>query len=207
MDYLYAMVLFAVSSSVTPGPNNIMVMTSGLNFGVKKSLPLLSGICMGFAIMLLLVGIGFGQLFELFPSLHFIIKCLGVLYLLYLAWLIARSADVGSSGAQAKPFSFMKGALFQWINAKAWVVATGAIAAFTTVGADFYGQNMMLALTFLLVSFPCVGVWLMFGSLLKKTLTQDKYRRLFNYTMSALLVVSVLPVMSEILNHLASSHG
>ncbi|KDM93365.1 LysE family translocator [Photobacterium galatheae] len=200
MDYLYAMVLFAVSSSVTPGPNNIMVMTSGLNFGVRKSLPLLSGICMGFALMLLLVGVGFGQLFELFPSLHFIIKCLGVLYLLYLAWLIARAGDIGSSDAQTKPLGFMKGALFQWINAKAWVVATGAIAAFTTVGTDFHNQNMMLAATFLVVSFPCVGVWLMFGSLLKKALTKAHYRQWFNYTMSGLLVISVLPVIQEILS-------
>ena len=79
MEYLFAVVLFAISSSVTPGPNNIMVMTSGLNFGVKKSLPLLTGICVGFTVMLMLVGLGFSQLFDIFPNLHFIIKCAGVL--------------------------------------------------------------------------------------------------------------------------------
>jgi threonine/homoserine/homoserine lactone efflux protein len=202
MEYLLAVILFAVSSSVTPGPNNIMVMTSGLNFGIKRSLPLLAGICVGFTIMLLLVGLGFAQLFDLFPSLHFIIKCVGTLYLLYLAWLIARSAGAVTAEHQAKPLSFMKGALFQWVNAKAWVVATGAIAAFTTIGASFYTQNLTIALTFFVVSFPCVGVWLLFGSMLKNLLTSEQNRKWFNYTMSALLVLSVVPVVKEILTQL-----
>ncbi|EHK9018818.1 LysE family translocator [Vibrio vulnificus] len=203
MEHLYAVVLFAVSSSVTPGPNNIMVMTSGLNFGVKKSLPLLTGICVGFTVMLLLVGLGFAQLFVTFPSLHLIIKCVGVLYLLYLAYLIARSAGKVESSEQSQPFTFMKGALFQWVNAKAWVVATGAIAAFTTVGASFFSQNLMIAATFFLVSFPCVGVWLMFGSMLKNALNSPRSRSAFNYVMSGLLVLSVVPVASEIIEQLA----
>ncbi|TMN72690.1 LysE family translocator, partial [Pseudoalteromonas maricaloris] len=103
-----------------------------VNFGIQRSLPLLSGICIGFAFMLLLVGLGFSRLFEWFPALHMIIKCAGVLYLLYLALLIARSADTQDAQSQSKRLSFLKGALFQWINGKAWVVATGAVAAFTT---------------------------------------------------------------------------
>ena len=203
MEYLFAVVLFAVSSSVTPGPNNIMVMTSGLNFGIKKSLPLLTGICVGFTVMLLLVGLGFSQLFEIFPHLHFIIKCIGVLYLLYLAYLIASSVEDVESGKPSRPFSFMKGALFQWVNAKAWVVATGALAAFTTVGANFFSQNVMIALTFFVVSFPCVGVWLVFGSLLKTALNSSRSRIIFNFTMSGLLVLSVVPVVVEIAEKLA----
>ncbi|NMH64499.1 LysE family translocator [Shewanella salipaludis] len=203
MEYLLAVMLFAVSSSVTPGPNNIMVMTSGVNFGIKKSLPLLTGICVGFTLMLLLVGLGFAQLFQVFPQLHFVIKCIGTVYLLYLAYLIARSAGTLSSASQAKPFTFMKGALFQWVNAKAWVVATGAIAAFTTVGTGFYSQNLTIALTFFIVSFPCVGVWLLFGSMLKNLLQNERKRRVFNYTMSGLLVLSVAPVIKEILGQLS----
>ncbi|MFC5705131.1 LysE family translocator [Aeromonas eucrenophila] len=198
MDYLYAVVLFAISSSVTPGPNNIMVMSAGANFGVRRSLPLLAGICVGFTIMLLLVGLGFGQLFTLFPDLHLIIKCVGTLYLLYLAWLIARSTDEVAGTTQDKPLGFLKGALFQWVNAKAWVVATGAIAAFTSAGAGFYQQNLTIALTFFIVSFPSVGVWLLFGTLLKRWLTSPRARRNFNHTMAALLALSVLPVIHEI---------
>lgn len=203
MDYLFAVILFAVSSSVTPGPNNVMLMTSGLNFGVRRSLPLLAGICVGFSVMLLLVGAGFSQLFERFPSMHFIIKCIGVVYLLYLAYMIACSAGSVSSTPQSEPFSFLKGALFQWVNAKAWVVATGAIAAFTSVGADFFGQNLLIALTFFVVSFPCVGVWLAFGSLLKKWLNSAKGRQYFNLTMASLLVLSVVPVVHEIVIQLS----
>lgn len=206
MEYLIAVMLFAISSSVTPGPNNILVMTSGVNFGIKKSLPLLSGICVGFTVMLLLVGFGFAQLFELFPQLHFIIKCIGTLYLLYLAWLIAKSAgamDTNTTNSQSEPLSFMKGALFQWINAKAWVVSTGAIAAFTTLESNFYSQNLTIALTFLLVSFPCVGIWLLFGSMLKKLLKSQRNMRWFNYSMSGLLVLSVVPVINEIIIQLS----
>jgi threonine/homoserine/homoserine lactone efflux protein len=203
MDYLFTVALFAIASSVTPGPNNIMVLTSGVNFGVRKSLPLLTGICVGFTLMLLLVGLGFGQLFEWFPGLHFIIKCIGTLYLLYLAALIAKSADAITSDAQNQPFSFLKGALFQWVNAKAWVVATGAIAAFTTAGTGFYSQNMTIATTFLIVSFPCVGIWLLFGSMLKNLLKERRYRKWFNYAMALLLTLSVIPVVKEILVQLA----
>lgn len=203
MEHHYAVVLFAVSSSVTPGPNNIMVMTSGLNFGVKKSLPFLSGICVGFTVMLLLVGFGFARLFVMFPSLHLIIKCVGVLYLLYFAYLIAWSAVKVESRKQSQPFTFIKGALFQWVNAKAWVVATGAVAAFTTVGASFISQNLMIAATFFLVSFPCVGIWLMFGSMLENVLNSPRSRFAFNCLMSGLLVLSVIPVANEIIEQLA----
>lgn len=202
MEYFLAVVLFAVSSSVTPGPNNIMVMTSGVNFGVKRSLPLMAGVCIGFAIMLLLVGFGFGQLFELFPELHLIIKCIGILYLLYLAWLIAQSADPVKSEKQAIPFSFKKGILFQWVNAKAWVVATGSMAAFTTVGVNFHSQILAIVLIFFIVSIPCVGIWLLFGSMLKQLLRDEAYRKWFNYTMSGLLALSVVPVILEIIDQL-----
>jgi len=203
MDYFYAVVLFAISSTVTPGPNNIMVMTSGLNFGVIKTLPLLIGICVGFALMLVLVGLGFSQLFVLYPPLHFIIKCVGVLYLLYLSYLIAMSSGNIDSDSQAKPLSFMKGVLFQWVNGKAWVVATGAIAAFTTTGSNFHTQNLLIALTFFVVSFPSVGIWVSFGALLKNVINTPRSRKIFNFTMSGLLVLSVVPVIFEILDQVA----
>jgi threonine/homoserine/homoserine lactone efflux protein len=202
MEYFIAIVLFAISSSVTPGPNNITIMASGVNFGIRKSIPVFMGICVGFAIMLLLVGIGFGQVFEKVPVLHLFIKFVGTLYLLYLAFLIATADEVSMSKTPAKPLTFMNGALFQWLNAKAWVVATGAIAAFTTVGVDFYTQNMIIALTFLVVSFPCVGVWLLFGSTLKNRLKSKQHRKVFNYSMAGLLVLSVVPVIIELSDQL-----
>jgi len=204
MDYLITIVLFAVSSSVTPGPNNITVMASGVNFGIRKSLPVFMGICIGFALMLLLVGIGFGQVFEQIPVLHILIKFFGTLYLLYLAFLIATADEITMSNSQAKPLTFVNGALFQWLNAKAWVVATGAIAAFTSVGADFYTQNIIIAVTFLVISFPCVGIWLLFGSAIKNKLKSQQHRRVFNYSMGGLLVLSVIPVIKELTTYLTS---
>ena len=202
MEYLLSVALFAVSSSVTPGPNNIMVMTSGVNFGARKSLPLLSGICVGFTIMLLLVGVGFGQVFHFFPQLELIIKVLGSAYLLYLAWQIAITKEIGKGQQQGAPFGFMKGALFQWVNAKAWVVAIGAISAFTTVGGGYFSQNLTIAGTFLVASFPCVGVWLMFGSALRRWLTKQHYLRWFNLTMALLLVVSIVPVIRGVVEQI-----
>lgn len=195
---MLSVALFAISSSVTPGPNNIMIMTSGLNFGIRKSLPLLTGISTGFTIMLLLVGLGFGQLFDLFPQLTLTIKFAGNAYLLYLAWLIARSSRVDVVNKQTKQFGFIKGALFQWVNAKAWVVAIGAISAFSTVGEHYMSQNLIIATTFFFMSFPCVGVWLLFSSLLRRYLEKPTYLRWFNISMSLLLVVSTLPVIRDI---------
>jgi threonine/homoserine/homoserine lactone efflux protein len=203
MDYLIAVVLFAISSSVTPGPNNITVMASGVNFGIRRSLPVFMGICVGFSVMLLLVGIGFGQIFEQMPSLHIFIKFFGTLYLIYLAYLIATANEISTSKAQAKPLTFLNGALFQWLNAKAWVVATGAIAAFTTVGLDFYTQNIIIALVFLVISFPCVGIWLFFGSALKSKMKSKNSMKVFNYSMSGLLFLSVIPVIIELGGQLA----
>ncbi|MEF1285781.1 LysE family translocator [Vibrio sp. M250220] len=202
MEYLLSVALFAVSSSVTPGPNNIMVMTSGVNFGARKSLPLLSGICVGFTIMLLLVGVGFGQVFHFFPQLELIIKVFGSAYLLYLSWQIATTKEIGTGEQQGAPFGFMKGALFQWVNAKAWVVAIGAISAFTAVGEGYFSQNLTIAVTFLVVSFPCVGVWLMFGSALRHWLTKQHYLRWFNLTMALLLVVSIVPVIRGVIEQI-----
>ncbi|MDK2595530.1 LysE family translocator [Pseudoalteromonas obscura] len=202
MEYLIAVTLFAISTSITPGPNNIMVMTSALNFGIKKTLPLLSGICVGFSLMLLVVGLGFGQVFNWFPDLHLVIKCAGVTYLLYLAWLIARSGGATMESQAQTPLTFINGALFQWVNAKAWVVATGAIAAFTSIGEGYYGQNMTIALIFLIAAFPCVGIWLLCGSVLQRVLKQQKSRVYFNYFMAALLVLSVIPVMFEVYTQL-----
>ncbi|WP_413282760.1 LysE family translocator [Vibrio sp. MA40-2] len=198
MEYILSVALFAISCSVTPGPNNIMVMTSGLNFGVRKSLPLLAGICVGFTIMLLLVGLGFGHLFNVFPKLNLLIKITGTAYLLYLALLIATSRNIDQESQRIKPLGFLKGALFQWVNAKAWVVAIGAITAFTSVGEHYAFQNITIAITFFVISFPCVGIWLMFGSLLRQHLQNAQYLRWFNLSMSLLLVVSVLPVISDI---------
>lgn len=200
MELYIAILVFAVSTTITPGPNNIMIMSSGLNFGLKRSLPHLMGICLGFPLMVAGVGLGFGAIFERFPVIHEVIKVLGVLYLIYLAYLVATSApkSLDNNTSEAKPLTFIQAALFQWINPKAWVMATGAVAAYTTQDASIMLQVMFISLAFLIAGVPCVGMWLVCGTWLKRFLKEVKYQRLFNLTMALLLIVSILPVIGEL---------
>lgn len=200
MEYLSAIFLFAISATITPGPNNVMIMTSGLNHGVRRSLPHLLGICFGFPVMVIVVGSGLGIVFQWVPLLHTLIKVVGIVYLLYLAWLIANSAPTDLNGSKSNPFSFIQAALFQWVNPKAWVMATGAIAAFTTVDGNVYWQSLMIAGVFFLIAFPCVGGWLYFGVALKRLLTSESHQRWFNRAMALLLVVSIVPAITDFLN-------
>lgn len=201
MEFILSVALFAISTSVTPGPNNILVMTSALNFGIRKSIPLLAGICVGFTFMLLVVGLGFAHIFTLMPDLFLVVKIIGVGYLIYLAFVIAISGTITAKNEKQKPLSFFNGALFQWVNAKAWVVVIGAISAFTTLGHDYAIQNVIIAITFLLVSIPCVGIWLLFGSVLQQKLRTRRYLQWFNLSMALLLILSVVPVCIEIWQH------
>ena len=198
MELFFAVLFFAFSTTITPGPNNVMIMSSGVNYGVKASVPHWLGICLGFPLMVLLVGLGFGVVFERYPHLHQLIKVLGVAYLIWLAWHIASAAPTAIEQGKAKPFSFMQAALFQWINGKAWVMASGAVAAFTTMGGVYWLEVSVITAAFLLVAFPCVGIWLIFGAALRSILTKAEFQRIFNISMAIILVLSVVPVMIEI---------
>ncbi|MEC8429674.1 MAG: LysE family translocator [Pseudomonadota bacterium] len=199
MEYLSALFLFTISATITPGPNNVMIMTSGLNYGIRKSMPHLLGICFGFPVMVIVVGSGLGVVFQWLPILHTLIKITGIVYLLYLAWLIANSAPTDLNGEKARPFTFMQAALFQWVNPKAWVMATGAIAAFTTADANIYWQSLIIAGVFFIIAFPCVGTWLYFGVALKRVLSSPSHQRWFNVAMAVLLVVSMLPSIIDLI--------
>ena len=199
MDLLVPVYLFAFSSTITPGPNNIMIMTSGLNFGTRRSMPHLMGICLGFTIMVIVVGLGFGVLFEKLPILHELIKIAGVIYLLYLSWLIASASGGDESKESAsQPLSFLQAASFQWVNPKAWIMASGAIAAYSSMGSTMLPQVLFIATAFLVVAFPCVGIWLYFGTALKQVLKKQQWRTWFNRVMALLLVISILPIIREL---------
>ena len=203
MEVFFAVLSFAFSSTITPGPNNLMMLASGVNYGVKASVPHLIGICLGFPLMVLLVGLGFGAVFSQFPALHSIIKWLGIAYLLYLSWKIASSAPRALEGGNGKPFSFWQAAAFQWVNVKAWMMATGAIAAFTTVGGAVFWDVTQIVLAFFVMSFPCVGTWLVFGALLQNLLKTARAQRIFNIVMALILASSVVPLLIEEWLHFA----
>ena len=194
MDWYMAVVLFAAANTVTPGINNMMIMSSGLNFGIRKSIPHLLGILIGFPLMFIAVGAGFVSVILVVPELHLLIQVVGVLYLLYLAWLIATSADRVDASTE-KVIGFWQAVAIQWVNPKAWVMITGAFAAFTKTDADPFLQVLYITSAFVIVGIPTITAWLFCGSLLSRVLKRAKSRRLFNRCMAGLLVISILPII------------
>ncbi|MGE7991533.1 LysE family translocator [Pseudomonas sp. NPDC089554] len=194
-DLLTAFVLYAFVSSITPGPNNTMLLASGVNFGVRRSIPHALGISIGFMVMVLAVGFGLGELFKAWPPLYTVLRYVGATYLLYLAWKIATSGPMsGDTDGSRKPLSFLGAAAFQWVNPKAWVMAIGAITTYTP--AQGYVVNVIvIAALFALVNLPSVGIWVMFGSALRRVLQKPRWLMLFNVVMALLLVISLYPLL------------
>ncbi len=174
-----------------------MLTTTGLNFGIRRGLPHLAGICIGFPVMLALIGLGFGTLFQLYPLLHDIIKIVGIVYLFYLAWKIATTHGSANQEEQSKPINFWQAAAFQWVNAKAWIMGSSALAAYTTLDDNFFVQDAIICLTFMIITIPCAGIWLVFGAGLQRFLRDPQHLRWFNIAMALLLVASILPVIWE----------
>ncbi|MBL4799387.1 MAG: LysE family translocator [Oleispira sp.] len=198
MELYLAIFLFGLSAGITPGPNNIMLMTSGMNFGIKKSIPHILGVCIGFPVMVILIGLGFSIIFEQFPILHEVIKILGLAYLLFLSWLIASASPDKLEGKKSKPFTFLQAALFQWVNPKAWVIATSSISAYTTLADNIYWQVLVIAGIFFFAAVISSSTWLVFGRGIKQFLQSPKQQRMFNISMALLLVASVFPVIQQL---------
>ncbi len=177
-----------------------MLTTTGLNFGVRRGIPHLLGICIGFPVMLALIGAGFGTLFQVYPLLHDGIKLVGIVYLLFLAWKIANARASGDGAAPSKPISFWQAAAFQWVNAKAWIMGSSALAAYTTLDGNFFLQVAIICLSFAIITLPCAGIWLAFGAGLQRFLRNPVHLRRFNISMALLLVASIVPVVVDLFN-------
>lgn len=183
--------LFAVVTSITPGPNNILLTASGANFGFRRTLPHMVGIGVGFLSLIFAAGLGVGAVILASPILHQGLKLIGAGYLLWLAWQLAGAGAVESM-AKARPMRFHEAALFQYINPKAWMMAVGAIAAFTTPGGDFAVELTLIALIFAVINLPCVSLWALFGVGIGKFLGNDRARHVFNLAMAGLTVASAI---------------
>ena len=191
IELLSALALFALVSSVTPGPNNLMLMNSGANFGFRRTLPHLLGVTIGFVIMLMLVGLGVMQLFDVFPLSYQLLKVLCIAYLLYLAYKIASNkTPVGAENGDTKPFTFVQAALFQWVNPKAWTMALSAVSVYAP--SKGMGAVVIVGVIFGLVNLPCVSAWTLLGQKLQIWLNRPERLRAFNIFMAILLVASVL---------------
>jgi len=188
-----ALALFAFVTSVTPGPNNLMLMASGANFGFRRTLPHMLGIGIGFGFMVALIGAGLVQLFDAFPLSYTLLKVFSLAYLLYLAWKIANASAPNGAETTGTPMTFLQAAAFQWVNPKAWTMALTAISAYApdqTIDAILW-----VALVFAAINLPAVSSWTVLGQQMRCFLTNTTRLRAFNWTMAGLLLVSLLPIL------------
>jgi len=190
-----ALIVYSFVSSITPGPNNFMLLASGVNYGFTRTIPHMLGIGVGFASLLLGVGLGLGALLTAFPAMHLVLKVLGGGYLLYLAWRIAMSRTMGKGGnGKSRPMSFLEAAAFQWVNVKAWVMAVTAMALYTNPQMPL-GSVLLITLAFALVNLPCVSSWAAFGLALRGFLSHPTRLKWFNIGMGAALALTLWPML------------
>lgn len=192
-ETLTALVAFAFVSSVTPGPNNLMLMASGANYGFARSVPHMLGIAIGFTLMIILVGAGLIKFFDAWPTSYMVLKVFSVAYMAWLAWKIARAAPAETTQASGTPLTFSQAAVFQWVNPKAWAMALTALSVYAT-DASFAAFGLV-ALVFGLVNLPSIALWTVMGQQMARLLTNPARLRTFNWTMAGLLIASLYPVL------------
>ena len=192
-DVLIPLVAFAFVTSITPGPNNLMLMASGANFGFRRTIPHMLGVGLGFVFMTFLMGLGLSGLFSSWPGLHTALSVVSAVYLLWLAWKIANAAPPEAGQKAGKPFTFIQAAAFQWVNPKAWAMALSAVTIYAPDESAM--ATLLVAAVFGAVNIPSVSVWTLLGQELRRILTNRMRLKAFNWTMAVLLVLSMYPLV------------
>lgn len=192
-DIFFALALFAFSTVFTPGPNNLMLMSAGANFGLRRSVPHLTGVAYGFPLMILMIGLGVMKLFDAWPGSYTVLRFASVAYIFWLAWKIATSAPFGDAPSDARPLTFVQAAGFQWVNPKAWSMALGAITLYAT-SRDF-SAILWVSATYAVIGTASALTWTVLGTGVRRLLARPDRLRPFNWTMAALLVLSMVPVL------------
>lgn len=188
---------FAFASSITPGPNNLMLMASGANYGLRRTIPHMLGVSLGHAFMVFMIGVVLLRVFEAFPILHIILKVAGSAYMLWLAWKIANAVPPEAKSVEGNPFTFLQAAAFQWVNPKAWIMGITAISGYAPHTFGVVGGAATVAVIFCAVNFPSVTIWAWMGMQLRRWLGTAKRLRIFNVTMAVLLVASLYPMLNH----------
>lgn len=194
---LLALCLFGFVASITPGPNNLMLLASGMNFGFRATIPHLAGVCIGFSLMTMAIGAGLGVVVTQVPLVYAAIKWLGAGYLLYLAWRIAMTPVNGNDPGNrrpARPLGFVGAAMFQWVNPKAWASTVSAFAIYVPASPGVWTVLGVSALV-LLINLPCTTAWTLFGARLRHWLEEPGRARAFNWSMAFLLLLSLAPML------------
>ncbi len=195
-DTLLSLISLAIGAAWTPGPNNVLVANSGARFGFRPTLPHIAGIGFGFPFMIFCLGAGLGQVFAQSALLREGLRIVGAIVLLWVAWNIASARGAAKVGAGEKPFTFLQGAAFQWINPKAWVMAIGISAQFVTPDSPFV-TALIVAVVFVIVGFGSASTWAFFGAALQNWLRVGNRLRVFNLSMALLIVASVFFLFTE----------
>jgi threonine/homoserine/homoserine lactone efflux protein len=193
LETLPALALFAFVTSVTPGPNNLMLMASGANFGFRRTVPHMLGVSLGFVLMAFLVGVGLAGLFQTYPVAQTALKVVSVVYMLWLAWKIAHAAAPKDREVGVSPMTFLQAAAFQWVNPKAWAMATYAVTLYAPDRSLW--AVALVAVIFGAINLPSVSLWTLIGQQLRRVLTNTRRLTIFNWTMAGLLVLSLAPVL------------
>jgi threonine/homoserine/homoserine lactone efflux protein len=188
-----ALIGFAFVTSITPGPNNMMLIASGANFGFRRTIPHMLGISIGHMMMTLIVGLGLAGVVHAEPRVLVVLKWVSVAYLLWLAWKLANALAPGEAAVSGTPMTFLGAALFQWVNPKAWTMSLGAVSAYAVNPTP--AVVAIIAVVFAAINLPSVSVWTIAGQQLRRFLTSPARLRAFNWTMAGLLVLSLIPVL------------
>jgi len=194
-ELLTALAAFALVSSITPGPNNLMLMASGANFGFRRTVPHILGVALGFVFMLSLVGVGLVRVFDAYPVSYTVLKGANVLYLMHLAFKIATSAPMLTTNHGGRPLTFLQAALFQWVNPKGWAMALTAVTGYAPSQSP--AVIAIVALVFGAINLPSVSSWTLMGQRIQGVLSSPRRLRAFNFTMAALLIGSLYPVLMD----------
>ncbi|MCZ2720680.1 LysE family translocator [Marinomonas sp. 15G1-11] len=198
--FLLSVALFAFVTSVTPGPNNIMLLASGAQFGFMRTVPHIVGILLGVAMLLVSVLTGLGVMFNTFPILYDILKWLGAAYLLWLSYKITFASVKDDTDkkelAPTTPFSWWQAALFQFVNPKAWMMTIGCVSTFSMEGDAYIASAIWIVVLFASLGLPAICLWAGLGVSIGRLLTNPKRKRLFNYVMGGATASTLLMVIA-----------
>ncbi len=195
-DLLIAFSIFAFVGSITPGPNNVMLLSSGANFGFRRTIPHMLGITIGFSIMVLLVGLGLGSIFEKYPIIYTVLRYFSAAYLVYLAWKIAHAEPVEAAITTQRPLTFFHASMFQWINPKAWVMVAVAVTTYASE-QHYFANVLMISVLYILFVLPSGVIWSVGGIWLRRYLSKPLHLRIFNISMAILLILSLYPLFTD----------
>ena len=188
---IVSIALFWFVTAYTPGPNNVVASYSGFNFGITKTLPHIFGVTLGFTSLVLFLSIGLINFFKLFPIVQVVIKYLGTLFLLYLAYKIAFSS-ASSEIKKENPVKFIETFLFQYLNPKGVSVAIIVVSNYVELGSNYINYATQVVVLAFLFSSTSITLWTFIGKFLRKFATNEKYIKIFNYAMSCLLLLSII---------------